>query len=180
MQQAMTGLADVARDHPELDVLLPLHRNSVVRDAVQSVLAGLPNVILTEPLAYAEFAHLMARCLLVVTDSGGVQEEAPSFGKPVLVLRDITERPEGVEAGVVRLIGTDRRRVAHEIERLLGDPTAYAEMARAVNPYGDGAAAQRSVGAIRSLLGLGPMPEAFVVADLESPAAEPVTAQGRP
>jgi len=180
MQQAMTGLADVARDHPELDVLLPLHRNSVLRDAVQSVLAGLPNVILTEPLAYAEFAHLMARCLLVVTDSGGVQEEAPSFGKPVLVLRDTTERPEGVEAGVVRLIGTDRRRVAHEIERLLGDPTAYAEMARAVNPYGDGAAAQRSVGAIRSLLGLGPMPEAFVVADLEAPAAEPVTAQGRP
>jgi UDP-N-acetylglucosamine 2-epimerase (non-hydrolysing) len=180
MQQAVAGIGDVARDHPELDVLLPLHRNSVVRDAVQPALGELPNVILTEPLAYAEFAHLMARCRLVVTDSGGVQEEAPSFGKPVLVLRDTTERPEGVEAGVVRLIGTDRQRVAHEIERLLDDPTAYAEMARAVNPYGDGEAARRSTGAIRSLLGLGPMPEPFVVAHLDAPAAEPVTAQGRP
>ncbi|WP_081682642.1 non-hydrolyzing UDP-N-acetylglucosamine 2-epimerase [Marmoricola sp. URHB0036] len=180
MQQAVAAIGDVARDHPELDVLLPLHRNSVVRDAVQPALGELPNVILTEPLAYAEFAHLMARCRLVVTDSGGVQEEAPSFGKPVLVLRDTTERPEGVEAGVVRLIGTDRQRVAHEIERLLDDPTAYAEMARAVNPYGDGEAARRSTGAIRFLLGLGPMPEPFVVADLDAPAAEPVTAQGRP
>jgi UDP-N-acetylglucosamine 2-epimerase (non-hydrolysing) len=180
MEQAMAGIGDVARDHPELDVLLPLHRNSVVRDAVQSALGELPNVVLTEPLAYAEFAHLMARCLLVVTDSGGVQEEAPSFGKPVLVLRDTTERPEGVEAGVVRLVGTDRQRVAHEIERLLDDPTAYADMARAVNPYGDGEAARRCRDAIRSLLGLGSMPEPFVVADLDASAAEPVTAQGRP
>jgi UDP-N-acetylglucosamine 2-epimerase (non-hydrolysing) len=180
MEQAMAGIGDVARDHPEVDVLLPLHRNSVVREAVQSALGQLPNVILTEPLAYAEFAHLMARCLLVVTDSGGVQEEAPSFGKPVLVLRDTTERPEGVEAGVVRLVGTERQRVAHEIERLLDDPTAYADMARAVNPYGDGEAARRSRDAIRSLLGLGPMPEPFVVADLDASVAEPVTAQGRP
>jgi UDP-N-acetylglucosamine 2-epimerase (non-hydrolysing) len=180
MQQAMAGIGDVARAHPELDVLLPLHRNSVVRDAVQSALGGSPNVILTEPLAYAEFAHLMARCLLVVTDSGGVQEEAPSFGKPVLVLRDTTERPEGVDAGVVRLVGTQRRRVADEIERLVTEPAAYAEMARAVNPYGDGAAAQRSAGAIRSLLGLGAMPAPFVVGDLDAAAAEPVTAQGRP
>ena len=101
-------------------------------------------MVLTEPLGYAEFAHLMARARLVVTDSGGVQEEAPGLGKPVLVLRDTTERPEGVEAGVVRLIGTDRRRVADEVERLLTEPAAYAAMARAVNPYGDGEAAQRS------------------------------------
>jgi UDP-N-acetylglucosamine 2-epimerase (non-hydrolysing) len=178
MEQAMAGIGDVARDHPELDVLLPLHRNSVVRDAVQAALGELPNVILTEPLPYAEFAHLMARCLLVVTDSGGVQEEAPSFGKPVLVLRDTTERPEGVEAGVVRLVGTERQRVAHEIERLVNEPAAYAEMARAVNPYGDGNAAQRSVGAIRSLLGLGSMPAPFNLGDLGAGTPEPAVSQG--
>jgi UDP-N-acetylglucosamine 2-epimerase (non-hydrolysing) len=161
MQQAMAGIADVAKEHPELDFLLPLHRNPVVRDAVQAILGGSDNVVLTEPLAYAEFAHVMSRCLLVVTDSGGVQEEAPSLGKPVLVLRDTTERPEGVDAGVVRLIGTHRVRVAHELERLLVDPKAYAEMAHAVNPYGDGHAADRAVGAIRAMLGLGAMPAAF-------------------
>lgn len=126
MQEAMRGIGEVARAHPELDFLLPLHRNQVVRDAVLPALGDLDNVILTEPLAYAEFAHVMNRSLLVVTDSGGVQEEAPSLGKPVLVLRDTTERPEGVEAGVVRLIGTDHATVVHELERLLTDPAAYA------------------------------------------------------
>ena len=110
MQDAMSGLGDVARAHPELDFLLPLHRNQVVRDVVVPALDGADNVILTEPLGYAEFAHAMARCRLVVTDSGGVQEEAPSLGKPVLVLRETTERPEGVEAGAVRLVGTQRGR----------------------------------------------------------------------
>jgi len=162
MQEAMAGLGDVAAAHPELDFLLPLHRNPVVRDAVRAVVGGLPNVMLTEPLDYVAFAHLMQRALLVVTDSGGVQEEAPSFGKPVLVLRESTERPEGVLAGTVRLVGTDRETVSSEVARLLTDPTAYAAMAQAVNPYGDGQAAARSAAAIRVLLHGGVMPEDFL------------------
>jgi UDP-N-acetylglucosamine 2-epimerase (non-hydrolysing) len=164
MQEAMRGVGDVARAHPELDFLLPLHRNPVVRDVVLPAFTGAANVILTEPLAYAEFAHVMNRAVLVITDSGGVQEEAPSLGKPVLVLRETTERPEGVEAGVVRLVGTDRGRVAHEVGRLLSDPAAYADMARAVNPYGDGRAAARSLMALQALLGLGAMPAPYVTA----------------
>jgi UDP-N-acetylglucosamine 2-epimerase (non-hydrolysing) len=175
MEQAMSGLGDVAQAHPDVDFLLPLHRNQVVRDAVTSALGGASNVTLTEPLAYSEFAHVMSRCHLVVTDSGGVQEEAPSLGKPVLVLRDTTERPEGVEAGVVRLVGTRRVRVAHEVERLLSDPRAHAEMAHAVNPYGDGLAASRSVAAIHALLGLADMPAPYVAG---SSANRPTMASG--
>lgn len=171
MQQAMAGLGEVARNHPELDILLPLHRNEQVRTSVRTALHGLENVVLTEPLAYAEFAHVMARCHLVVTDSGGVQEEAPSLGKPVLVLRDTTERPEGVEAGTVRLVGTDRRVVVEELERLLTDPVAYAEMAHAVNPYGDGRAAERSVAAIAAHLDGTAMPAQFVPTDVDGTRA---------
>jgi UDP-N-acetylglucosamine 2-epimerase (non-hydrolysing) len=162
MEAAMAGLGDVAAAHPELDVLLPMHRNPVVRDAVVEALGAHDNVLLTEPLAYAEFAHVMARAHLVVTDSGGIQEEAPSLGKPVLVLRDTTERPEGVAAGTVRLVGTDREVVRTETERLLTDPAAYAAMANAVNPYGDGHAAARSVAAIDALLHGSAMPAEFV------------------
>jgi UDP-N-acetylglucosamine 2-epimerase (non-hydrolysing) len=162
MHEAMLGLRDVAEARSEIDLVLPMHPNPVVRDSIVEVLGDLPNVVLTEPLAYAEFAHLLGRARLVVTDSGGVQEEAPGLGKPVLVLRETTERPEGVEAGVVRLIGTDRETVAHEVDRLLTDSEAHAAMARAVNPYGDGHAAGRCHHAIRALLGLGVMPEHFV------------------
>jgi UDP-N-acetylglucosamine 2-epimerase (non-hydrolysing) len=161
MAAAMAGLGDVAAAHPELDVLLPMHRNPVVRDAVRESLGDRANVVLTEPLAYAEFAHVMARAHLVVTDSGGIQEEAPSLGKPVLVMRDTTERPEGVDAGTVRLVGTDREAVRTETERLLTDPAAYAAMATAVNPYGDGHAAGRCVAAIAGLLHGSPMPAEF-------------------
>ena len=157
----MDGLRDVVRRHPELDFLLPLHRNPVVRQAVVAALGGAANVVLTEPLAYAEFAHVMQRCRLVVTDSGGVQEEAPSLGKPVLVLRDTTERPEGVAAGTVRLIGTNRCVVRDELERLLTDPAAYKAMAHAVNPYGDGRAASRTVAAIGARLCGGSLPAEF-------------------
>lgn len=162
MTQAMLGLRDVAQAHPELDLVVPMHRNPVVRTSIVEAFGDLDNVVLTEPLTYADFAHTMARSRLVVTDSGGVQEEAPGLGKPVLVLRDTTERPEGVAAGVVRLVGTDRGRVAAEVGRLLTDPTAYDQMARAVNPYGDGKAAARSLTAIRSMLGLGEMPASYV------------------
>src|SRR6195952_368531 len=143
MREAMLGLRDVAEALPETDLVLPMHCNPVVRESIVEVLGDVPNVVLTEPLAYAEFAHLVGRARLVVTDSGGGQEEAPGRGKPVLVLRDTTERPEGIEAGVVRLVGTDRKTVATEVERLLADPEAHAAMARAVNPYGDGRAAAR-------------------------------------
>lgn len=178
MSQAMLGLRDVAAAHPELDLVVPMHRNPVVRTSIVEAFGDLPNVVLTEPLTYAEFSHLMNRARLVVTDSGGVQEEAPGLGKPVLVLRETTERPEGVEAGVVRLVGTDRGRVSQEVERLLTDAAAYAEMARAVNPYGDGHAAARSLVAIRSLLGLGAMPAPYVAG--EPPALDlPVPAAGR-
>ena len=161
MEAAMAGIGEVARRHPEIDFLLPLHRNPIVRESVTEALGEVSNVRLTEPLPYAEFAQVMKRASVVVTDSGGIQEEAPSLGKPVLVLRDTTERPEGIEAGTVRLIGTETDVVAAELERLLTDEAAYAEMAQAVNPYGDGKAAYRSVAAIAALFEGTPMPDEF-------------------
>jgi len=155
MAEAMMGIRDVSIKHPELQIVLPMHRNPVVRNVIQGSLLDQPNVLLTEPLSYHEFAHLLRACRLVVTDSGGVQEEAPSLGKPVLVMRDTTERPEALEAGTVKLVGTDRDFIRDETLKLLEEPDAYAVMANAVNPYGDGHAASRGVAAIAQLLGLG-------------------------
>lgn len=155
MAEAMGALARVARTHPDVEVLLPMHRNPVVREVVTDRLGGLANVTLTEPLPYGEFARLMGDCHLVLTDSGGVQEEAPSLGKPVLVLRDNTERPEAVDAGTVRLVGTDAGLIESALTELLDDDSAYAQMASAVNPYGDGKAAARCVAAISELFGDG-------------------------
>ncbi|MEP6799947.1 MAG: UDP-N-acetylglucosamine 2-epimerase (non-hydrolyzing) [Lapillicoccus sp.] len=155
MTDAMGAVRDVAERHPELRVLLPMHRNSLVRDVIEPALAGLTNVLLTEPLSYHEFAHVLRAAKVVLTDSGGVQEEAPSLGKPVLVMRDTTERPEAVDAGTVKLVGTDRDLVRRETLRLLEDDAAYALMANATNPYGDGHAAPRGVAAIAELLGVG-------------------------
>jgi UDP-N-acetylglucosamine 2-epimerase (non-hydrolysing) len=149
------ALARIARAHPDLLIVLPLHRNPVVREHVLPPLEGLANVIVVEPLPYGEFAHLIDRSHIVVTDSGGVQEEAPTLGKPVLVMRDNTERPEAVEAGTVRLVGTDEQVVVDEVTRLLTDQDYFASMANAVNPYGDGKAAARCVAAIEELLGVG-------------------------
>lgn len=162
MAEAMAAVADVAAARPDVQVVLPVHSNPVVRETVAGALDGLPNVHLVEPLGYAEFAYLLDRCHLVVTDSGGVQEEAPSLGKPVLVLRDDTERPEGVAAGTVRLVGTRRSTVRREIERLLDDDAAYRAMANAVNPYGDGKAADRCARAISALLLDTPAPDEFL------------------
>lgn len=154
---AMVGvgraLATIARAFPDLAIVLPLHRNPVVRDALLPAVRGVEQVVVTEPLAYGEFARLMSAATVVLSDSGGVQEEAPSLGKPVLVMRDSTERPEAVEAGVVRLVGTDEERVVAEVTHLLSDDAAYARMAQAVSPYGDGTAAARSVRAIAALVG---------------------------
>lgn len=130
-------------ENPDVSVLYPVHPNPHVRSVVYRHLDDCPSVFLVEPLPYPDLIHVMRRATLVLTDSGGIQEEAPSFGKPVLVLRDVTERPEGVEAGVAIPVGTDEDRIVAEVSRLLRDRSAYAAMARRVNPYGDGKAADR-------------------------------------
>lgn len=139
---ALRELADGFADG-ELQLVYPVHLNPNVRQPVFELLGAVPNVSLIEPLGYRDMAHLMRRATLILTDSGGIQEEAPTFGVPVLVLRDTTERPEGVDAGVVRLVGTSRKRIVAEALRLLRDPQAYAAMAARINPYGDGRAAER-------------------------------------
>jgi UDP-N-acetylglucosamine 2-epimerase (non-hydrolysing) len=155
------ALAAVARANPDVVVVLPAHKNPTVRAALEPALGGIDNVAMIEPLPYAEFVRLLQRSHVVVTDSGGIQEEAPSLGKPVLVLRDVTERPEAVTAGTVALIGTNERTVADRLQALLDEPEVYARMAQAQNPYGDGRAAARTVGAIRWYLGQGPRPDDF-------------------
>ncbi|WP_422935375.1 non-hydrolyzing UDP-N-acetylglucosamine 2-epimerase [Sinomonas sp. P47F7] len=155
MEAIGRALARIAEADNDSIVILPAHRNPVVREAVLPWLANVPNVLVCEPLSYHEFARVMRASRIVVTDSGGVQEEAPSLGKPVLVMRQNTERPEAVTAGTVKLIGTDEDRIVHEALKLLQVPSEYEAMANAVNPYGDGRAAERSISAILHLLGRG-------------------------
>lgn len=149
------ALARIAEAEPDLVVVLPAHKNPVVREAVLPAIEGKANVIVTEPLAYGEFTRMLSLAHVVLTDSGGVQEEAPSLGKPVLVMRDNTERPEAVHAGTVTLIGTDEETIVKEVDRLLNQQDAFDAMANAVNPYGDGQAAERTVAAVAELLGVG-------------------------
>ncbi|MDJ0313881.1 UDP-N-acetylglucosamine 2-epimerase (non-hydrolyzing) [Arthrobacter sp. H35-D1] len=149
------ALARIAKAEPGLVIVLPIHKNPVVRDAVLPALKGLTNVMVTEPLAYGEFTRMLSLAHIVLTDSGGVQEEAPSLGKPVLVMRENTERPEALVAGTVKLIGTDEERIVSEVSNLLTDAASFEAMATAVNPYGDGRAAARTVAAIAQLLGTG-------------------------
>ncbi len=149
------ALRRLAMAHADLLVVLPIHKNPLVRDAVLPSLEGLRNVIVTEPLAYGGFCRLMSRAHIILTDSGGVQEEGPSLGRPVLVMRDTTERPEAVDAGAARLVGTDEELIVRQVSALLDDGFAYESMATAVNPYGDGRAAQRSVAALSAFLGTG-------------------------
>lgn len=157
--EAMRGvgraLGRLADENPDVVFVLPAHKNPVVREAVLPFLEGKANVTVTEPLAYGEFTRMLAAANVILTDSGGVQEEAPSLGKPVLVMRENTERPEALEAGTVKLIGTDEERIFSEVSALLHDAAAYEAMANAVNPYGDGKAAARTVAAIAELLGVG-------------------------
>lgn len=134
---------DLVDRYEDLLLIVPMHRNPTVREVLEGVLGAHPRVRLIEPPDYAPFVKLMQRSTLILTDSGGVQEEAPAFGKPVLVLRDTTERPEGVEAGAAKLVGTDYDAIVEEATTLLADPAAYAAMAQAVSPYGDGRAASR-------------------------------------
>ena len=155
MSESVEAIRIVAESYPTLQVILPMHRNTVVRDVIEPALSKLENVLLVEPLSYHEFATLLKACYIVLTDSGGVQEEAPSLGKPVLVMRDVTERPEAVEAGTVKLVGTDKSAIVREVVRLMDQPDVYAKMANAINPYGDGKAGPRAVAAITDMLGLG-------------------------
>ncbi|WP_211882426.1 non-hydrolyzing UDP-N-acetylglucosamine 2-epimerase [Pseudarthrobacter albicanus] len=155
MQGVGRALARIAEAEPDLIIVLPAHKNPVVREAVLPALAGLSNVIVTEPLPYGEFTRMLSLAHIVLTDSGGVQEEAPSLGKPVLVMRDNTERPEAVDAGTVALIGTDEEVIFKEVDRLLHDQDHFDSMANAVNPYGDGRASERTVAAVAALLNLG-------------------------
>lgn len=154
------AVAAISSRMPELQVVLPAHPNPVVRSSLLSLLRG-PNVTILEPLPYPEFARLMAISSVVLTDSGGVQEEAPSLGKPVLVMRDSTERPEGIVAGTARLVGTSPDGIINAVESLLREPDAYQAMAKAINPYGDGHAARRTVEALAYFLKQGPAPNDF-------------------
>jgi UDP-N-acetylglucosamine 2-epimerase (non-hydrolysing) len=159
------AIREIAAAHPDVLVVFPIHRNPIVREVIGPLLEGLANVWLIEPLDYGGFSRLMQRSSVVLTDSGGVQEEAPSLGKPVLVLRETTERPEAIAAGTVRLVGTDEETIVAAASELFDDQRAYDRMATAVNPYGDGHAAARSVQAIAHELGLGPPATPFVPAD---------------
>ena len=145
MRQVYRALKTVLRNHPEAAAIFPVHKNPKVREVVRAELAGTDRVYLTEPMDYEPFANLMNHADIVLTDSGGIQEEAPALGKPVLVLRNTTERPEAVTAGTVRLTGTGYEAVKNETCRLLEDPAYYRSMAEAVNPYGDGQASRRIV-----------------------------------
>jgi len=144
LDSVCNALARLAR-RPDISIVYPLHPNPNVQEPVREILEGVSRVHLIEPLDYISFVGLLDRAYIILTDSGGIQEEAPSLGKPVLVMRDVTERPEAVDAGTVRLVGTNENRIVDEVERLLDDPYAYESMQRAHNPYGDGYASQRIV-----------------------------------
>ncbi|MGI6380757.1 MAG: non-hydrolyzing UDP-N-acetylglucosamine 2-epimerase [Anaerolineae bacterium] len=148
LRQICLALRDIAQHHPDVAVVYPVHPNPNVLGPVEALLGGVAGVHLLAPLDYLAFVHLLKRSYLVLTDSGGIQEEAPGLGKPVLVLRNVTERPEALAAGTARLVGTERPRVVREVTRLLEDEGAYLAMARAANPYGDGHAAERIVDAL--------------------------------
>jgi len=145
------ALRDIALRHPDVDIVYPVHLNPQVREPVNRLLSDMPQIHLIEPLDYLPFVYLMNAAHIILTDSGGIQEEAPSLGKPVLVMRDTTERPEAVGAGTVKLVGTDRKAIADGITALLDDPAAYQAMSIAHNPYGDGKACQRIVEALAGL-----------------------------
>jgi UDP-N-acetylglucosamine 2-epimerase (non-hydrolysing) len=148
LQEICRALREIATTLEEVHLVYPVHLNPQVKGPVQQLLGGIPNITLLPPLDYLPLVYLMKKSHLVLTDSGGIQEEAPGLGVPVLVLREVTERPEGVKAGTVQLVGTDRKRIVFETLRLMQDSRAYREMAQAVNPYGDGHAAERIVAAL--------------------------------
>ena len=160
-QHICSALISLVRQFPDTLVVFPVHLSPAVRDTVMPRLSAHQRIVLLDPIDYFETVHFMKASYLILSDSGGIQEEAPALGKPVLVLRTVTERPEGVDAGTVRLVGTDQDRIVDEAGRLLRDPAAYAGMAEAVNPYGDGNACERILQALEYLAGRGSEPEPF-------------------
>ena len=158
-----TAIRDLAQKYPDVDFVYPMHLNPNVRKPIQEVFTGLDslslgegwgeasNMFFIEPLEYLSFVYLMEKSAIVLTDSGGIQEEAPGLGKPVLVMRDTTERPEALDAGTVKLVGTDYDKIVGEVSRLLDDAACYEQMSRAVNPYGDGKACERIVNFIKAI-----------------------------
>jgi UDP-N-acetylglucosamine 2-epimerase (non-hydrolysing) len=152
MRNIYQALIDIVNEFEDVEVVFPVHRNPVVRDIAEEMLKGRERFHLIDPLDYEPFANLMNRCYMVMTDSGGMQEEAPSLGKPVLVLRDTTERPEALQAGTVKLVGTNQQSIYEAARLLLTDKEEYDKMACAINPYGDGHAAQRIVNVIKDFL----------------------------
>ncbi|MEL7316951.1 MAG: UDP-N-acetylglucosamine 2-epimerase, partial [Cyanobacteria bacterium J06559_3] len=149
LENIATGFLTVLDQCPDTALLLPLHRNPTVREPLTARLGNHPRVFLTEPLDYGQLVGAMQRCTLLLTDSGGLQEEAPGLGKPVLVLRETTERPEAIAAGTAKLVGTDPEAITTTALQLLTDPAAYNAMAKAVNPFGDGQASQRILQIVR-------------------------------
>ena len=139
------AIKNVAGKHPETDIVYPVHLNPNVRNPVNDILSNTDNIYLIEPLDYLAFVYLMSKSFLILTDSGGIQEEAPSLAKPVLVMRDTTERPEAVEAGTAKIVGTDQEEIFNAVNRLLSDDSEYKKMSEVHNPYGDGMASQRIV-----------------------------------
>ncbi|EIC83552.1 non-hydrolyzing UDP-N-acetylglucosamine 2-epimerase [Serratia sp. M24T3] len=149
-ERICSALAEIAKLHADVQIIYPVHLNPLVREPVNRILQGIDNVILIDPQDYLPFVYLMDKAYLILTDSGGIQEEAPSLGKPVLVMRDTTERPEAVDAGTVKLVGTDTAAIVSEVSRLLTDDDAYQTMTRAHNPYGDGHACSRILDALKN------------------------------
>lgn len=159
LDDVLGAVRTLLSEYPDVWAVVPAHPNPRVRAQVDAGLGGIDRAVVTDPLPYPTLVSLLAKSYLVMTDSGGIQEEAPTFGVPVLVLRDTTERVESVRAGCARLVGTDQKAVTGEASRLLDDPACRAEMAASGNPYGDGLAAQRTEQAIAHLLGQAPQPE---------------------
>ena len=149
-EQICHALAEIAANNPDVQIVYPVHLNPNVSEPVNRILGHVENVMLIEPQDYLPFVWLMNRAWLILTDSGGIQEEAPSLGKPVLVMREMTERPEAVSAGTVCLVGTDSQRIVNEVTRLLHDESAWQAMSRAHNPYGDGQACHRILSALKN------------------------------
>lgn len=148
LEHICEGLKRVAARHVDVQIVIPVHLNPNVREVIMTALSGIENISLLEPLDYMSLVHLLKESILVITDSGGLQEEAPAFGKPVLVVRETSERPEGIEAGVAKLVGTETESIERAVDLLLTDTEIYDQMAHAINPYGDGNASKRIVASL--------------------------------
>jgi UDP-N-acetylglucosamine 2-epimerase (non-hydrolysing) len=154
MEGAASAIKRLAQKYPDFAFIFPVHLNPTVRDAVNPILRDITNVSLIEPLDYLDFVNIMSKSYLILTDSGGVQEEGPHFGIPILVLRYVTERPDAIEFGTVKLVGLDEEKIYNTALQLIENPAEYTKMANAVNPYGDGLSSDRTIKIIKNYFGL--------------------------